>query len=926
MSKDIPSNWTPPSDVLNHLVKLLQASCSGQATAPRNLQLELDKLSEAPEFACVLGFAFAKIPSLDLNTRAVAGLTLKNHIIRFGNDLHNEVIGYVKDCVLDALTDPDGMIRSTAGTIITNIVSTYSLNRWLSILEKLVQLTQTQDLRIVESSFKTIEKVCEDNAVQIIDNPSRPLEKLIPFFISSMGHPSSAVVRAESIKCVNHFLHHTDCQVVHDSVPLLLPALYQRAGDESTDVRCAVCFAMTRIFEFSPGYLMEQLDNVVDFMLYCLQGSSEAVKLEASEFWLSFAENPDLRQHLRPYLPRAVPVLLQCMVYTEDELLAFGTVDEDDAAVPDKENDIKPRHHKAKLHGSQHNGLSDKPNSSERGLADSADHESEDSYDEEDDEEFDSEWSVRKCSAAAIDVMSTVFNDDFLPVLLPPLQTMFASTQWQHREAAILALGAVAYGCVDGLTPHLPSLMTLLLQSLQDQKLLIRVISAWTLSRYASWCVNPPVEVGQLEAHRNQYFGPLMAGLLKTILDRNKRVQDAACSALGTVVEAAGPACAPYTIPCLQAFVEALGKYQHKNLLVLYDSIGTLAESVGSALSSPEHCQIIVPPLLEKWNQIGDDDTDIFPLLECLSALCISAGSSFLPFAEQMWKRALHVIGRTVEQQRAHEVDPSQVEQPDKDFIVASLDLLSAITQGLGFLVQALAAYNDPSLLQMMSSFAADENADVRQSSFALLGDLATSAFPVIKSGVSTLVELCIMQIDPEVPYRLVSVINNAIWATGVLILQDRSIGEKYGQQLLPKVCSILTSERGNKMLLENCSITLGSLGAACPLLVAPHMNGFIDAWCRSLQYVATNAEKQTAFLGICDVVLASPQCLSGQNLVRFIEALALYKEPSEPISTRVGKILTGYHTLYKDQWPEFVKQCSANVHNLLNHYKVPSF
>lgn len=43
----------------------------------------------------------------------------------------------------------------------------------------------------------------------------------------------------------------------------------------------------------------------------------------------------------------------------------------------------------------------------------------------------------------------------------------------------------------------------------------------------------------------------------------------------------------PYLSFILDTLVFAFGKYQHKNLLILYDAIGTLADSVGHHLNQP---------------------------------------------------------------------------------------------------------------------------------------------------------------------------------------------------------------------------------------------------------------------------------------------------------------------------------------------------
>lgn len=103
------------------------------------------------------------------------------------------------------------------------------------------------------------------------------------------------------------------------------------------------------------------------------------------------------------------------------------------------------------------------------------------------------------------------------------------------------------------------------------------------------------------------------------VLDNNKRVQEAGCSAFATLEEDAGPELAPYLEPVLRNLVFAFDKYQHKNMLILYDAVGTLADAVGRALSNPVYVEILMPPLTKRWSKLKDDDEDLIPLLEvCL--------------------------------------------------------------------------------------------------------------------------------------------------------------------------------------------------------------------------------------------------------------------------------------------------------------------
>lgn len=268
--------------------------------------------------------------------------------------------------------------------------------------------------------------------------------------------------------------------------------------------------------------------------------------------------------------------------------------------IPDREEDIKPRFHKSRTHivksgaEGQENGETD-------------DEDDDDDGGGLDDDNSLSEWNLRKCSAAALDVLANVFREDCLPVVLPILKETLFHQDWLVKESAILALGAIAEGCMEGMIPHLPELIPFLIMNLSDSKALVRSITCWTLSRYSHWVVTQP---------HDQYLRPLMEGLLNRILDANKRVQEAACSAFATLEEEACTELVPYLGFILQTLVFAFSKYQHKSLLILYDAVGTLADSVGHHLNKPEYIDILMPPLIAKWNMLKDDDKDLFPLLE----------------------------------------------------------------------------------------------------------------------------------------------------------------------------------------------------------------------------------------------------------------------------------------------------------------------
>lgn len=436
-------------------------------------------------------------------------------------------------------------------------------------------------------------------------------------------------------------------------------------------------------------------------MILRTQDQDETVALEASEFWLTLADQTICKEVLAPHMPKLAPILVNGMRYSEiDIILLKGDVEEDEM-IPDREEDIKPRFHKSRTH-------------TQKGEGQEHDDDSDDEDDGLDDDNSLSEWNLRKCSAAALDVLANVFREECLPIVLPILkETLFHQT-WEVKESGILALGAIAEGCMSGMIPHLPELIPYLITCLADKKALVRSITCWTLSRYANWVVSQP---------HQEYLKPLMEELLKRILDANKRVQEAACSAFATLEEEACTELVPYLGFILKTLVFAFSKYQHKNLLILYDAVGTLADSVGHHLNKSEYINILMPPLIEKWNLLKDDDKDLFPLLECLSSIATALQSGFLPYCEPVYRRCISLIQQTINQDMANNSNPGQYEQPDKERMIVALDLLSGLAEGLDVHIESLVANSN--IMQLLYQCMQDVMPEVKINSqinnFAIL-------------------------------------------------------------------------------------------------------------------------------------------------------------------------------------------------------------
>ena len=205
--------------------------------------------------------------------------------------------------------------------------------------------------------------------------------------------------------------------------------------------------------------------------------------------------------------------------------------------------------------------------------------------------------------------------------------------------------------------------------------------------------------------------------LLHRVLDGNKRVQEAGCSAFATFEEEAATELSQFLDPILRNLTFAFQKYQQKNLLILYDAIGTLADSVGNHLGQPAYMEILMPPLIERWMKLDDDDADLVPLLEvsipvrtmgrtdpqCLSSVSIAANQAFGPYCQPVYQRCMHIINTSLQQYQRFDGGDPDAEEPDRTFIVVALDLLSGLTQGLGESIAQLINQSQPPLLHLMT-------------------------------------------------------------------------------------------------------------------------------------------------------------------------------------------------------------------------------
>jgi transportin-1 len=85
-----------------------------------------------------------------------------------------------------------------------------------------------------------------------------------------------------------------------------------------------------------------------------------------------------------------------------------------------------------------------------------------------------------------------------------------------------------------------------------------------------------------------------------------------------------------------------------RNKLVLWDAIGTLAETVGNALNKPRYVEALIPPMIEFLLQTPDDDPKMYPVLQALPPLILSLGIGFQQYAGVVFNKSIALIDKTI--------------------------------------------------------------------------------------------------------------------------------------------------------------------------------------------------------------------------------------------------------------------------------------
>ena len=520
----------------------------------------------------------------------------------------------------------------------------------------------------------------------------------------------------------------------------------------------------------------------------------------------------------------------------------------------------------------------------------------------------------------------------------------------------------------------------------------LRVVSAALAAAARAYGRKPARMLYDAVATLADAAGPALGGepcaraaLMPALLERMRATPDgdrellpllecltAAAAAMGPGFALSAGACLERAVSVLSAGIEARERALREASEAASRAFASAAAAAAAGSQSGNSNNAGDEEQMFNANGEDDDDGD----LAAAAAAAASAAAAVLPPSSSSPPRSSPSLALSAANEAslvAAAVAAAASQGPERDFVVGALDLVSGIAEGLGpavsrfFFLQlqdassssssplangaAAAASLPPQptragalLLPALLRAADDPDADVRQSAFALAGDLARSCPRLLAPAAADVVALATEGLSPSRAGTpdAVSAVNNAAWALGevavalpaaVAALAAAAAAAETGNpsassssssspgsfssntpysfsahlppsRVLPtaaeRLHALLRAPAGAtpRSLLENAAISLGRLSLVAPTALARGADApFVARWCSALRAVRDDVEKEHAFLGLAALLRASPAAGAPPAFASLCEAVTSWRLPlrSRALAEELASLMRAY-------------------------------
>lgn len=373
----------------------------------------------------------------------------------------------------------------------------------------------------------------------------------------------------------------------------------------------------------------------------------------------------------------------------------------------------------------------------------------------------------------------------------------------------MLVLGAIGVHCQGKLEQFLPAVLGLLLRLCDAPQPLLRSISCWCVSRFGGWIFH------EKNPNRQEVSGSVLKVILPRCLDRNKRVQEAAISALMTLAEHGQVQLVPYLDDTVHTLVKALQLYQLNNQRILYDTVTALAWGVGPHLGKPQYMQALIEPIFQRFQALDDPNVLTLPLCECVGNLSQVLGAIVASALPPVLMRGIRSINEIAQASQIWEQKPEEYERPPVELIAGCCDLFAGVIEGLQ--EHAREIVQQLGLLSVIALALRNKSSRVKQSGFWLMAVGAMRYTDRLLPYLPELMPLCAQGLAPSMS---LTVSLNAVRAIGEVCQQVQpEVLNPHLEALVPALVAILRrgdikgwQMRGHHELLWGVCETLNRL------------------------------------------------------------------------------------------------------------------
>ncbi|CUG88076.1 protein tyrosine kinase, putative [Bodo saltans] len=872
----------------------------------RQALTRLQQLQQQPSFYGCCATIFAD-QTMTPFVRMQSGFQLKNNITN-PVCIQNEV---VRTNVTRALGDPDASIRKNASSVVSAAVrnGAWSVAVVVPQLVTMLQEAGFTNPAQAHGSVVALSHVVED-AVEALDAAnysSHVINALCPCVM----YEGNEKIRLNALIALTVFLEQAGIHAKGASYNALHPVILQlmecflqnlqspmSADISEQSIKCLV-LSLTFHEQITPDLFL----RVAQIMLQATQvdpDTMEAVRIEAVQFWQAVLLFPNFAEIIFPALGQIVPLLVDGMVYSRMEL-GMLQANAEDASVPDRLEDLKPRHYEARTQET------------------AEDDENDDDSDEVED------FNLRRVSAGTLDDIAEYFGDRVLDSVLSVIdQRMQPSQDWRSLEAAVLALGAIGEGCYEGLKPYLEQITNRLLDLLENPSthFLVVTIATWALRRVAQFLLNnSDGSDGRPQLRR------YMACVLKHMQAPSKLVQEAACCALTDVCDQAEDGQVDGYLPAIAQTVNAcLAGYQLKNRVLLFEQIGSLCNRFQQQMADPEIMPLFINPLVTIWQSTPNDSPLLFSFFTCMSSVCGAVGPHIQSMAKDIFDRAYGVYSYHMNLRL--EAQRTGAEAPEFEYVVTSVDLLSGLFDALGSSLEPLVQANCPAIMQVTLAAIVDPLHEIRQSGFALLGDFAKSCPRYAQEAIPQIVA-AIGQNCQGVDDVTAGCVSNAAWLLQGLLDHQMDIDGLpllQGATLIAATTPLLrilaqeTLSADMKNMAENIAIFVGSAMNTDPNLLngmGVTLDLFLRRWLDYARHIRKGEGRFNAARGMLLAIQQNPAVLVGKVAVFLDYSSTLIQAPDD-IKKAVTGIFTAISQGAQAEWSKATREYSAQLLNKL--------